>query len=301
MKDPWDDPAHRYMICEIQGQQNDPAYQYMIHEIQRQQNDPAYQYMMREAQRQQNDPAYQYMLKEMERRQRDPSYRALLESMESRRRQGYAEILRTLPDIWRMQDLIKATQTDSALSRIIELQTFTSRLDRLSIEILVNADRLRDHQTVLSTLEEVIRAQDAYRNLDAGIFLGQELIRFAPPLEAPATQEVTPAEDEQLSAEFFLLDLQAKLEELQGELADNEQLVVYAAFDGVMMQVSTFLADTYNRIRLVGVIGGLETVVVIKHADFKLLFMKRVLEDEKPKRRIGFIIEEEVLEEGDEE
>lgn len=301
MRDPWDDPAFRHMMREFQRRQNDPAYQYMMREAERQQNDPAYQHMVREMQRRQNDPVYQYMLKEMERRQKDPGYRALLESMESRRLNDYPELLRTIPDVSRMQDLLRAAQVDDALSRVKEFQDLTSRLGRQRIELLLDADRLRDHQAALRTVEEVIRAQEAYRDLDLDALLGQESVRFAPPLEAPPAGEVAPAENEQISAELFLLDVQAKIEDFQSELAEDEQLVVCVAFDGITMQVNTFYADTYNRIRLVGFIGGLESVVIVKQSDFKLIFMKRRLERERPKRRIGFILEDEIVGEEDED
>lgn len=265
----------------------------MLRRTQELQNNFAYQHALREMKWQQNDPKYQYLMKEMERREKDPSYRALLMSMEDQRRHDYPEILRTLPNLSRMQDLLSETRSRNTALQIHELRDFASRFDSMGLEVLVNADALRSHETVLRTIEEITRAHDIYGRLSSETLLSRESIRFAPHLRPPTTERVKPEETEQTSAELFLLDLQAKCEELRGELVDNEQLVIYAIFNGVTMEVNVVQSDTYNRIRLIGVIGGLETVVVIKESDFILLFRKVRIELEEPRRRIGFIIEGE--------
>jgi hypothetical protein len=77
VRDPWDDPAYRHIMRELQRQQSDPTYRHIMREIQREQNDPARQRVIREVQRQQNDPAHRYAMEEMERRQRDPTTKLL--------------------------------------------------------------------------------------------------------------------------------------------------------------------------------------------------------------------------------
>lgn len=57
MRDPWDNPAQRHIMRELQRQQNDPAYRHLIREVERQQNDPARRYLMEAEERRLRDPA----------------------------------------------------------------------------------------------------------------------------------------------------------------------------------------------------------------------------------------------------
>ncbi|MDT7542529.1 MAG: hypothetical protein QOE33_2433 [Acidobacteriota bacterium] len=288
MKTPFDD---------INGPFNDPLLREHLKRMRDLENNPAYQHAMREQQRLQNNPAYQFAIKEMERRQRDPAYRAMLQSLEIQRRQDYAGILRSIPDISQMQDLLKVSYSQTAIR---ELEAFNARFNDQRVELFFKAEKLRDQQNLLRTFEEIRQAQETYDSLlRSDLWRREELVRFFPPIVTPVADEVKEPEPKQVSAELFILDLQTKYEEQYEDLDENEQLVMYATFNGFTMEVRDFFADTFNRIRLIGSVGGAETVAVVEQSNFTIVFMKIPSEPQKPKRRIGFIIEREIIEEDD--
>lgn len=292
------DPALQHAAREIERQQRDPAYRHMIREVDRFQSDPAYRYMLKDIERRDRDPAYRFLIDEIERRERDPVYRSILVVLEAQRRNNYAETLRNIPDVSHMRDLFSFNGLEAIEQNFGALLGLRSHAENKAIEVLINSDRLQNQTSLIAVLEQVRSAQDQYAVFLAEDALHSQRIRFTPSL-APTRPEVRPADDEQISAELFLIDLQTKCEELQQSVRENERLVIYATFDGLTMEVRAVVADSYNRIRLVGVIGGEPTVVIIKQSEFKLLFRRERTEQSRPKRQIGFIIEEEIENESD--
>lgn len=299
MRNPFDqfnDPRFREALRHLQELQNNPAYQAYMRELERRQNDPLYEHAIRDMERLHNDPRYQAMLEDLKRQQNDPSYKAKLDALRDERRRNYHDILSSFSDTSQMQDLLKT----NAVLRANELDSFTSRFRNQQIQILLDAKKLQDSDQVIRTLEELRRAQEFYDNqLRPGNLLRQEPIHFNPPTETQPVEKVELTEKEQISADAFLVDLQTKYEELLNELADNQQLVLYAVFNGFTIKVSSCVAETYNRIRLNGTIGGNETVILVKQSDFNILFVKETVEPEKEKRKIGFIIEKEIIDDED--
>jgi len=302
MKNPFDqlnDPLIREAIRQQQELQRNPAYQSHLREFEMRRRNPLHDQALRDMERLHNDdPHHKAMMQEIERQQRDPAYRALLNSLKDERRHNYLNVLSNFPDTSQMQDLLKT----SAALKANEFDSFKSDFRKEQIQILIDAKKLQDSDEMLRTFEELRRAQKFYDSyIKPENLLRQESIHFKPPTETPPTEKIEPSEKEQISAEMFLLDLQAKCEEIYNELANNEQLNLFAAFNGFTIKVISCVADTFNRIRVNGMLGDNETVVFVKQSDFNILFVKEIVEPQKPKRKIGFVIESEIADDEDED
>lgn len=296
MRDPFDqfnNPMIREAIKHFQRTQNDPGYQMMMREMQRRRENPLYEQIIRDVQRLHDDPRYQSLLKDLKRRQENPTYKAMLDSLRDERLRDLPITLRNFPDFSQMRDLLESTKA----LKSHEFDRFTSRIRDEHIQIFLDAEKLRDNANLLRTFEDIERSQrlfDSQFNQDD--LLNREEIYFNPPLAVQPPKKAAPSAKEQVSAEFFLLDLQTNYEELSKGLAENEQIVVYALLNGFTVKVNSCVADTFNRIRLNGMLGDNETVILIQQSTFTIMFRKEPVEPEKPKRRIGFVIEEEIAE-----
>jgi hypothetical protein len=299
MKNPFDqlnDPLIREAIRQQQELQRNPAYQSHLRELEMRRKNPLHDQALRGMERLHKDPHYKAMRQEIERQRRDPAYRALLDSLKDERRHNYLNVFSESPDTSQMQDLLKV----SVALKANEFDNFRSGFRMEQIQILIDAKKLQDSDGMLRTFEELRRGQKFYDSyIKPENLLRQELIHFKPPAENPLTEKIEPSEKQQISAEMFLLDLQVKYEEIYNELADNEQLDLFAAFNGFTIKVISCVADTFNRIRLNGMLGDNETVVFVKQSDFNILFVKEVVEPQKTKRKIGFILESEIDDEED--
>lgn len=173
--------------------------------------------------------------------------------------------------------------------KVLKEQNFLSEIDSKKIDILLNKRWLFDQQTTKDTLRKIEQAQEFYDSqIDEQIDFKSDRINFS------QEQKVSSTKNEYNSAELFILDLQRKLNDLEGDKAENEYFVMYVTFNSIMMEVKICEADSLNQIKFIGEINGLETIAIVKTSDFNYLFVKHEQENSELKQKIGFIIDREI-------
>jgi hypothetical protein len=220
-------------------------------------------------------------------RQNDPLYWEL----RNKRLQDFTDNFRNLPNVSEMSNLLKESQK----FRDTELENFLNRFKNQDIDLYFNKQWFRDEHK----FRELTDALRISQELNDQITRSQNLLfqnetQFYQPIP-----DKIPAKNEFSSAEIFILELQVKLNEQEQKLEDGYQLVLYASFNNITMQVDSCRADTQNQVEFSGSMGGNEMIAFVRTSQINYFFLKVPVENQKKKNQIGFIIDREIEENED--